>query len=155
MTVLTSALQHVAALLGLGDLQELDGRELTITVGSGTGQVYTIDDVSDAEGETKDLTLISVSGSGTPTNRSEFRIEGSDRYGRITGFGMGPNILFNGRPQGGGITYGDIEVVQAELGLGDDTVRVDYTTNAEDHATQRTGDFYTLTILNTGGATTR
>jgi Ca2+-binding RTX toxin-like protein len=64
---------------------------------------------------------------------------------------MGPNVLFAGRPQGGGITYGDIEVVQVELGRGNDTVRVDYATNAEDHATKRTGDFYTLTILNTGG----
>ena len=28
----------------------------------------------------------------TPTDRSEFRIEGGDTHGRITGFGMGPNI---------------------------------------------------------------
>ena len=151
MTVETSALQRTAELLGLGDLQQLEGRQLTVTVGPGTGHVFVIVDVAEAEGDTKELTLSSVSGAGAPTNRSEFRIEGSDRYGRITGFGMGPNILFSGRPQGGGITYGDLEVVQVELGLGDDTVHVDYATNAEDHATRRTGDYYTLTILNTGG----
>lgn len=151
MVVDTSALQAVAELLGVQELQQLEGLKLTITVGPGTGHVYMIDEVSEVEGETKELTLTSLSGSDVPTDRSEFRIEGSDRYGRITGFGMGPNILFAGRPQGGGITYGDLEVVQVELGLGDDTVRVDYATNAEDHATKRTGDFYTLTILNTGG----
>jgi hypothetical protein len=112
-------------------------------VGPGTGNVYIIDEISEDDGETKELTLTLVSGSDAPTDRSEFRIEGSDRYGRITGFGMGPNILFSGRPQGGGITYGDLEVVQVELGRGDDKVRVDYATNAEDRH-RRTGDFYTL-----------
>ena len=48
------------------------------------------------------------------------------------------------------LPYGDVEVVQMSLGTGDDTVRVDYTTNAEDHTTKRAGDFYTLTLLNTG-----
>ena len=150
MTVETSALQRVATLLKLTTLQQLEGLQLTVTVGPGTGHVYTISDVPELEGDTKELTLTSVSGSGTPTNRSEFRIEGADRYGRITGFGMGPNILFSGRPQGGGITYGDLEVVQVELGRGNDTVNVDYATNSEDHSTVRTGDFYTLTMLNTG-----
>lgn len=154
MTVETSALQRTADLLGLADLQSLanpnDPIELDITVGPGTSNRYTIINVSEEDGATKELTLALVSGAGVPTNRSEFRIEGSDRYGRIIGFGMGPNILFSGKPQGGGITYGDLEVVQVELGSGNDTVRVDYATNAEDHATKRTGDFYTQTILNTG-----
>jgi Ca2+-binding RTX toxin-like protein/outer membrane protein OmpA-like peptidoglycan-associated protein len=150
MTVETSALQRVAKLLGLAELDDLADLELTITVGPGTGHVYKIAGVSTEEGDTKELRLTNVSGSGTPTNRSEFRIAGSDRYGRITGFGMGPNILFSGRPQGGGITYGDLEVVQVDLGRGNDTVRVDYATNSEDHSTVRTGDFYTLTMLNTG-----
>ena len=92
-------------------------------------------------------------GAGTdPTDRSEFRIAGGDTHGRITGFGMGPNILFTGRPQPGGISYGDIEVVQVSLGRGNDKVRVDYATNAEDHTTElgSSGDFYTLTMLDTG-----
>ena len=91
-----------------------------------------------------------MSGSGTPTDRSEFRIQGGDTHGRITGFGMGPNVLFGGRPQGGGITYGDLEVVQVSLGRGNDKATVDYATNAEDHTTKRDGDFYTLTMLDTG-----
>ncbi|MES2992163.1 MAG: OmpA family protein [Pseudomonadota bacterium] len=155
MEVETSALQRTAALLGLADIQALEQIEITITVGPGAGRVFKITDVPDAEGDTKWLTLVEQTAqagadANAPTNRSEFRIAGGDRYGRITGFGMGPNILFAGRPQGGGITYGDIEVVQVELGTGKDTVRVDYATNAEDHSTERDGDFYTLTILKTG-----
>jgi len=95
------------------------------------------------------LTPVSLLG-GDPTDRSEFRIAGGDTHGRITGFGMGPNVLFAGEPQPGGISYGDIEVVQMSLGRGNDEARVDYTTNAEDHTTKRTGDFYTLTMLDTG-----
>ena len=150
MTVETSALQRTAILLGLGDIEELKDRKLEITVGPGLGRLYQIIDISGPEGDTKFLTLTALAGTGTPTNRSEFRIEGSDRFGRITGFGMGPNIIFSGRPQGGGITHGDIEVVQVELGRGNDIVRVDYATNSEDHATVRTGDYYTQTILKAG-----
>ena len=86
-----------------------------------------------------------------PTLRSEYRIDGADRKGRITGLGMGPNVIVGGAVQPGGLTYDDMEVVQANLGSGNDTVTVDYTTNAEDHTTARTADYYTLTILNTGG----
>ena len=87
-----------------------------------------------------------------PTDRSEFRIAGGDTHGRIVGFGMGPNILFNGRPQPGGISYGDIEVVQVSLGRGNDEVRVDYATNAEDHVTRlgSEADYNTQTLLDTG-----
>ena len=63
---------------------------------------------------------------------------------------MGPNVVIGGAVQSGGITYGDIEVMNVNLGTGNDVVRVDYTTNAENHTTKRSGDFYTLTTLNTG-----
>jgi Ca2+-binding RTX toxin-like protein len=151
MVVERSALQRAIALLGLTDLDQLAGRKLEITVGPGTGRSWTITGVADGpDSESRTLTLGSDSGGALPTNRSEFRIDGSDRYGRITGFGMGPNIIFNGRPQPGGITYGDIEVVQMSLGRGNDTVRVDYAPTSADHATKRDGLFHTLLILDAG-----
>src|SRR6185503_20837432 len=91
---------------------------------------------------TKLLTLTSLSGSGDPNTDSEYRIAGiatddgivtGDTKGRIVGFGMGPNVIIGGGTQPGGITYGDMEVLLVNLGRGDDTVIVDYTTNAEDH----------------------
>ncbi len=71
---------------------------------------------------------------------------------------MGPNLQVAARPQPGGITFGDIEVVEAHLGRGGDEVRVDYATNAEDHPTRlraseddpTPADFYTQTIIDTG-----
>ena len=145
MTVDTAALQAVARLSNLTDLSALAGRRLEITVGPGTGRAWTIASVTDlivggdAVPGVKRLTLTPVAGGPVvaPTNRSEFRIAGGDTHGRVVGFGMGPNVLFAGKPEPGGITYGDIEVTQVGLGSGNDTVRVDYTTNAEDHTTRR------------------
>jgi Ca2+-binding RTX toxin-like protein len=151
MIVETSALQSVLKLDGLTDVNALVNRRLEITVGPGLGRAWTISSIADADSGFKMLTLTKADAGGdAPTNRSEFRIQGGDTHGRITGFGMGPNVLFAGRPQPGGVTYGDIEVVQMSLGTGDDDVTVNYTTNAEDHTTKRTGDFYTLTMLDTG-----
>jgi len=71
--------------------------------------------------------------------------------GRITGLGMGPDVdLLAGSNQPGGITYGDLEVVQVNLGSGDDKLTVDYATISADHATHRDSEFYTLTMVNTG-----
>jgi Ca2+-binding RTX toxin-like protein len=150
MIVETSALQAVLKLTNLTDVNALLGLRLEITVGDGLGRAWTIGSIADGASGFKVLTLNRVSGAGTPTDRSEFRIAGGDTHGRITGFGMGPNVSFAGRPQPGGITYGDIEVVQMSLGSGNDNVVVDYATNSEDHTTKRGGDFYTLTMLDTG-----
>ncbi|MCH5375611.1 MAG: hypothetical protein JJ992_16695, partial [Planctomycetes bacterium] len=150
MQVETAALQAVAKLADTNDLQTLVNRRIEITVGPGQGRSWRIASIT-IDGETRALTLEDPQGSGSdPTDRSEFRIAGGDTHGRIIGFGMGPNILFGDRPQPGGISYGDIEVVQVSLGRGNDQVRVDYATNAEDHTTKRSGDFYTLTMLDTG-----
>ncbi|MBI3896328.1 MAG: hypothetical protein HY313_10415 [Acidobacteria bacterium] len=153
MTVAGDDLQAVRKLLGLADVSQLVGRSLTVTVGPGVGATWLISTIVDgAELGTKVLTLTAVAaGGGLPNDRSEFRIEGGDRRGRITGFGMGPNVLGAGALQPGGITYSDIEVMAVNLGSGNDNVIVDYTTNAEDHTTKRTGDYYTLTMLNMGG----
>ncbi|HSW25431.1 MAG TPA: hypothetical protein VLJ62_21910 [Burkholderiaceae bacterium] len=62
--------------------------------------------------------------------------------GRITGFGMSPDVVIGNAARPGGITYGDLEVVSMRLGSGNDRVTVDSTT--------RRADFYTLTLLNTG-----
>jgi Ca2+-binding RTX toxin-like protein len=70
--------------------------------------------------------------------------------GRITGLGMDANSIIGGTVQPGGITYGDIEVMEVNLGSGNNDVTVDYTTHAKDHITARTTPFYTLTTLNTG-----
>ncbi|QSA97859.1 OmpA family protein [Methylococcus sp. EFPC2] len=159
MVVETAALLAVAKVLprldpnAPPDLADLVGSRLEITVGPGLGRAWTIQAIGNGPGNSatfKTLTLVEAGGSGVPTDRSEFRIAGGDTHGRITGFGMGPNVLFAGRPQGGGITYGDLEVVQVSLGRGDDEVRVDYATNAEDHTTKRNGDFHMLTMLDTG-----
>ncbi|CAM5793933.1 LEPR-XLL domain-containing protein [Rhizobacter fulvus] len=132
----------------------LVGRRIEISVGPGLGRSWEIESIgAGTDADTRWVKLknpTTPAGAAVPTDRSEFRIAGGDTHGRITGFGMGPSILFNGRPQPSGVSYGDIEVVQVSLGRGDDTVRVDYTTNAEDHTTARTGDFYTLTLLDTG-----
>jgi hypothetical protein len=133
MLVETSALQAVAKLADTTDLQTLVNRRIEITVGPGQGRSWNIDLIG-GSGDTRTLMLSDPQGGGAdPTDRSEFRIAGGDTRGRITGFGMGPNILFGGRPQPGGINYGDIEVVQMSLGRGNDTVRVDYASNSVDH----------------------
>jgi outer membrane protein OmpA-like peptidoglycan-associated protein/Ca2+-binding RTX toxin-like protein len=155
MVVETGALQAVAKLDDIKELNLLKERRLEITVGPGLDRAWTIKEIlpgpnNDATFKTLKLEEIPTGVADAPTDRSEFRIAGGDTHGRITGFGMGPNLLFAGRPQGGGITYGDLEVVQVSLGRGKDEVRVDYTTNAEDHTTKRDGDFYTLTMLDTG-----
>ncbi|HET9220026.1 MAG TPA: hypothetical protein VFR18_23810 [Terriglobia bacterium] len=154
MTVETSALLRTLDLLGLSDVDDLEGLSIEITVGPGVGRKWEIDSIGDAlSSDLKIITLVNPvipAGALLPTNRSEYRIEGSDRYGRITGFGMGPNVLFAGRPQPGGITYGDIEVMQMSLGSGNDQVRVDYVTHSDDHATERDGVFHTLLMLDTG-----
>jgi len=72
------------------------------------------------------------------------------RKGRITGLGMGPDPYIGESTQPGGITYGDIEVVQVNLGSGNDNLTVDYTTISSDHTTKREQLFYTLTMVNTG-----
>jgi len=78
--------------------------------------------------------------------------EGDDAVlkGRITGLGMGPDATIGGTTQPGGITYGDLEAVQVNLGSGNDTLTVDYTTISTDHTTERDSEFYTLTMVNTG-----
>jgi Ca2+-binding RTX toxin-like protein len=70
--------------------------------------------------------------------------------GRITGLGMGPDTFIGGFPQPGGVRYGDLEVVQVNLGTGNDNLTVDYTTISKDHVTKRDNPFYTLTMVNTG-----
>jgi Ca2+-binding RTX toxin-like protein len=153
MVIETADLQALAKLLGIVNLNTgFVNKKIEITVGNGIDRVWTINTVTDgAVAGTKVLGLINVSGSGTPDARSEYRIEGGDRKGRITGFGMGPNVVIGNGVQPGGISYGDMEVLLMSLGSGNDTVIVDYTTNSEDHTTKRDGDFYTLTTLNTGG----
>src|SRR5262249_41479942 len=141
-------LQAIAALNN--NLALLVGRALEITVGPGLARAWTIAGLVDGAAGTKVLTLTRVSGSGTPTDRSEYRIAGGDTRGRLMGLGMGPNVIIGDAVQSGGVTYRDMEVAQVTLGKGDDVVRVDYTTNAEDHTTRRSGDFYTLTTLDTG-----
>jgi Ca2+-binding RTX toxin-like protein len=150
MQVETAALQAVINLAGLNDIQALINRRLEISIGDGLGRSWRIAGIN-GTGDVRTLTLDQAQGGGAnPNVFSEFRIAGGDTRGRITGFGMGPNILVNGRPQPGALSYGDIEVVQVSLGRGNDTVRVDYATNSEDHTTKRTSDFQTLTLLDTG-----
>jgi Ca2+-binding RTX toxin-like protein len=145
-------------------LDDLVNKTLEITVGPGEGRSWKIKsiDAVDGEPDLRELTLEDGTAETDPpidpTINSEFRIAGGDSHGRIVGFGMGPNLLVGGRPQPGGITFGDIEVVEAHLGRGADMVRVDYATNAEDHPTRlrasaedpTPADFYTQTIIDTG-----
>jgi Ca2+-binding RTX toxin-like protein/outer membrane protein OmpA-like peptidoglycan-associated protein len=142
------------------DVQTLVNSTIEITVGPGLGRSWKIQSIDTVVGEPdlRQLTLVNGTAGADPTIDSEFRIAGGDSHGRIVGFGMGPNLQVGGRPQPGGITFGDIEVVEAHLGRGDDKVRVDYATNAEDHPTRLRSsaddplpaDFYTQTIIDTG-----
>ncbi|MEM4406832.1 MAG: hypothetical protein QXS68_07275, partial [Candidatus Methanomethylicaceae archaeon] len=61
---------------------------------------------------------------------------------RINGLGMGPDTVIGGRPFPGGITYGNMEVLELNLGKGDNTFFVEKTHNRP--------DFQTWTMLNTG-----
>ena len=160
MIVETQDLQAAAALLPPPPVASPDplaaqllNRRLEITVGQGIDSAWIITGIVDgiAPG-TKQLTLQRVAGVAfnAPSDRSEYRIEGADRKGRITGFGMGPNVIIGNGVQPGGITYGDMEVMVVRLGSGDDNVTVNYTTFAGDHTTKRSGAFYTLTTLQTG-----
>jgi Ca2+-binding RTX toxin-like protein len=141
--------------LGLAnnDFSLLAGKTIEITIGPGKGRKWIVDAVADtSESTVKRLTLTKVAGTGSaaPTNRSEFRVDGFDRHGRILGLGMGPNVVIGAGVQPGGITYGDMEVLQVNLGNGNDQIDVDYTTHASGHTTKRGGAFYTLTMLNLG-----
>src|SRR5262249_31287591 len=130
------------------------------TVGPGLGRSWQIQSIAQVQNapDLRQLTLVNGTAGADPTIDSEFRIAGGDSHGRIVGFGMGPNLLVGGRPQPGGISYADLEVVEVHLGRGNDKVRVDYATNAEDHPTRLRSsitdpvpaDFYTQTILDTG-----
>jgi|GEM_PF-6918000 len=150
MTVNTVDLQAIQSINN--NLNLLIGRTLNISVGPGLGRTWTIAGIANGTSPgTKVLTLTEVSGSGTPTNRSEFRIAGiGNTRGRITGFGMGPNIVVGNTIQSGGITYSNMEVVRMDLGNGNNNVLVDYTSNSADGTVKRTVPFYTLTMLNTG-----
>ena len=56
---------------------------------------------------------------------------------------MGPDLQIGGVAYSGGITYGNLEVVEINLGSGDDEFFVDDTHSRED-------GFQTWTMLNTG-----
>src|SRR5262249_11905754 len=158
MQVELSSLIAVARLLantsGAVDVQSLVNKTIEITVGPGLGRSWQIQSIAQVQNapDLRQLTLVNGTAGADPTIDSESRIAGGDSHGRIVGFGMGPNLLVGGRPQPGGISYADLEAVEAHLGRGDDKVRVDYATNAEDHPTRlgSSTDFYTQTILDTG-----
>src|SRR5262249_47509014 len=164
MQVELSSLIAVARLLantsGAVDVQSLVNKTIEITVGPGLGRSWQIQSIAQVQNapDLRQLTLVNGTAGADPTIDSESRIAGGDSHGRIVGFGMGPNLLVGGRPRPGGISYADLEVVEVHLGRGNDKVRVDYATNAEDHTTRLRSsitdpvpaDFYTQTILDTG-----
>ena len=151
MTVAALDLEAAAADFEHG-IDDLVGLTLRISVGPGIDRSWTIGSIGEgATSDTKVLTLTApAGGSEALTDVSEFTIDGAIVKGRVTGFGMGPNAVISGFAEPGGIRYGDIEVMQANLGTGDEDVTVDYTTSSKDHTTKRDEPFYTLTMLNTG-----
>ena len=68
--------------------------------------------------------------------------------GRLTGLGMGPDVVIGGQLQPGGITFGDMEVVRVDLGKGNDTLDVSFATRRP--ADDPRPDFHTQTIINAG-----
>jgi len=62
---------------------------------------------------------------------------------RIRGLGMSPDTVIGGQMRPGGITYGNLEVVEVNLGSGNDEFNVNDTHSRED-------SFQTWTMLNTG-----
>ncbi|MHC4088881.1 MAG: hypothetical protein ACYSVY_01125, partial [Planctomycetota bacterium] len=61
---------------------------------------------------------------------------------RIYGLGMGPDALIGGRLIDGGITFEELETLILDLGVGDDTPRVE--------GTHGRFDYNTVTMVNTG-----
>ena len=68
---------------------------------------------------------------------------GSLTSSRLTGLNMGPDLEIGGKLQPGGITYGNIEVLEINLGSGNNDFTVFSTPTRED-------GFQTWTFLNTG-----
>jgi Ca2+-binding RTX toxin-like protein len=99
--------------------------------------VYDEDSVADSSGRIQNLTTV---GFETNSTVAEFvtRLEAK----RLTGLQMGGDLKIGGYKQPGGITYGGLEVVEVNLGSGDNTFVIENT-----H--YRT-DFQTWTMVNTG-----
>ncbi|NIQ03506.1 MAG: hypothetical protein GWM98_26665, partial [Nitrospinaceae bacterium] len=62
---------------------------------------------------------------------------------RLFGLNLGPDLVIGGQRRSGGITYGDLEVVDIDLGTGNNTFHVMGTHTRED-------GYQTWTLLNTG-----
>ncbi|TWT81033.1 Bifunctional hemolysin/adenylate cyclase precursor [Planctomycetes bacterium CA13] len=70
---------------------------------------------------------------------------------RLWGLNMGPDITIGGRMRAGGITYGNLEVLQLDLGSGNNDFHVLGThSRPDDLATTTDETFQTWTFLNTG-----
>src|SRR4029078_4480778 len=99
-------LQHLG--LADNDFNLLVNKIIEITVGPGKGRRWQVSAVANTTAsQVKKLTLTKLTGgSGNPTDRSEFRVDGFDRHGRILGLGMGPDIATAARRASGGTTDG-------------------------------------------------
>ncbi|SMP65938.1 Ca2+-binding protein, RTX toxin-related [Neorhodopirellula lusitana] len=70
---------------------------------------------------------------------------------RIGGLNMGPDISIGGRLQSGGVSYGNLEVLQIDLGVGNNDFQVLGThTRRDDPNTSMDETYQTWTFLNTG-----
>lgn len=70
---------------------------------------------------------------------------------RLWGLNMGPDITIGARMRAGGISYGNLEVLQIDLGSGNNDFHVLGThTRVDDPATVNDETYQTWTILNTG-----
>lgn len=96
------------------------------------------DSVADSTGYRSDSTTVGYEGNGLV---EEFATKMNGK--RIYGFGMGPDLMIGGLKHPGGITYADLEVVELNLGSGNEEIIVTDTERRED-------GFQTWTILNTG-----
>ena len=70
---------------------------------------------------------------------------------RLWGLNMGPDVTIGDRLRAGGITYGNLEVLQIDLGTGNNDFNVLGThTRPDDLATEEDEFFQTWTFINTG-----
>ncbi|MHB8050091.1 MAG: carboxypeptidase regulatory-like domain-containing protein [Coriobacteriia bacterium] len=99
--------------------------------------VYDDDSVADSYGRLSALTTTEFPNNGTV---AEFVTKLEAR--RLTGLQMGEDLYIGGYLQPGGITYGGLEVVEIDLGSGDNVFQIDNT--------HYRPDFQTWTMVNTG-----
>jgi Ca2+-binding RTX toxin-like protein len=101
--------------------------------------------------EDEQIDYLVASATGSPADNTGLRA-GKITSTNISGLGMGVDTFIGDRLFTGGITYGNMEVLEVNLGAGDDSLTVASTHNrlTFDEAGKATSTFRNWTMVNTG-----